>query len=176
MEVPVVAPARCELRSVIKFLHAKKIPPIEIHRQLEEVYGEKCMDVKNVRKWCREFSAGRLNVHDEERSGRPSHSDETVRKVEELVLEDRRLTLNELTEKLQEVCSRDSIHSILVNNLQYRKLSARWVPKMLTPEHKVKRVQCAQDFLASFEEEGEEFLDSIVTGDETWAWETCFLP
>ncbi|CAF4888914.1 unnamed protein product [Pieris macdunnoughi] len=169
MELPVVAPARCELRSVIKFLHAKKIPPIEIHRQLEEVYGEKCMDVKNVRKWCREFTAGRLNVHDEERSGRPSHSDETVRKVEELVLKDRRLTLNELAEKLQDVCSRDSIHSILVNNLQYRKLSARWVPKMLTPEHKVKRVQCAQDFLASFEEEGEEFLDSIVTGDETWA-------
>ncbi|KAL4131834.1 hypothetical protein QTP88_009083 [Uroleucon formosanum] len=120
MELPVVAPARCELRSVIKFLHAKKIPPIEIHRQLEEVYGEKCMDVKNVRKWCREFSAGRLNVHDEERSGRPSHSDETVRKVEELVLKDRRLTLNELAEKLQDVCSRDSIHSILVNNLQYR--------------------------------------------------------
>jgi NCAIR mutase (PurE)-related protein len=94
MEVPVVAPARCELRSVIKFLHAKKIPPTEIHRQLEEVYGEKYMDVKNVRKF-REFSTGRLSVHDEECSGRKSQSDETVRKVEELVLEDRRLTLNE---------------------------------------------------------------------------------
>lgn len=44
------------------------------------------MDVKNVRKWCREFSAGRLNVHHEEGRGRPSHSDETVQKVEELVL------------------------------------------------------------------------------------------
>jgi len=81
MELPVVAPARCELRSVIKFFHAKKIPPIEIHRQLEEVYGEKCIEVKNVRKWCREFSAGRLNFHDKERSGRPSHSYETVWKV-----------------------------------------------------------------------------------------------
>lgn len=172
MELLVVAPARRELRSVIKFLNAKKIPPIEIHRQLEEVYGEKCMDVKNARKWWREFSAGRLNVHND--GGRPSHSDETVRKVEELVLADRRLTLNELAEKLQEVCSRDSIHSILVNTLQYRKLSARWVPKMLTPEHKMKRVQCAQDFLASFEEEGKEFLDSIVTGDETWVASSDF--
>lgn len=169
MKVPIAAPAKCELRSVIKFLHAKKVVPIEIHRQLEEVYGPKCMDVKNVRKWCREFSAGRLNVHDEERSGRPSHTDETVRKVEELLLEDRRVTLDELAEKLQGVCSRDSIHSILINNLQYRKVSARWVPKMLTEEHKRKRIECAQQFVASFEDKGEEFLDSIVTGDETWA-------
>jgi hypothetical protein len=115
MKVPVVAPARCKLRSVIKILLVKKIPPIEIHRQLEEVYGEKCMNVNNVRKWGREFFAGCLSVYDEERSGRLSHSDETVRKVEELVLEDRRLTSNELAEKLQEVCSRDSIHSILVS-------------------------------------------------------------
>jgi hypothetical protein len=95
-------------------LHAKIISPIEIHHQSEEVYGEKCMDVKNVRKWGREFSVGRLSVHDMERSGKPSHTDETVQNVEELVLEDRRSTLNELAEKLQEVCSRNFIHSILV--------------------------------------------------------------
>lgn len=37
---------------------------------------------------------------------------------------------------------------------------------MLTAEHKVKRVQFVQKFLTSFEEEGKEFPDSIMTGDE----------
>jgi len=82
MELPLSAPARCEVRAVIRFLNAKGVKPIEIYRQLTEVYGESYMDVKNFRKWCREFTAGRTEIHDEERSGRPSISDETVAKVE----------------------------------------------------------------------------------------------
>ncbi|UYV80034.1 TPX1 [Cordylochernes scorpioides] len=50
MELPLSSPAKCELRSVIRFLNAKNNSPVEIHRQLVEVYGEKCMDIKNVRK------------------------------------------------------------------------------------------------------------------------------
>lgn len=73
----------------------------------------------------------------------------------------------ELAEKLQGVCNRDSTHTILANNLQYWKLLARRVSKMVTAEHKVKRVECARKFLTSFEEEGKEFLDSIIIGDET---------
>ncbi|UYV63100.1 hypothetical protein LAZ67_2003132 [Cordylochernes scorpioides] len=72
MELPLSSPAKCELRSVIRFLNAKNNSPVEIHRQLVEVYGEKCMDIKNVRKWCREFNEGQINVHDEQRSERPS--------------------------------------------------------------------------------------------------------
>ena len=30
------------------------------------------MNLQNVTKWCREFSEGRTDVHDEQRSGRPS--------------------------------------------------------------------------------------------------------
>ncbi|UYV74156.1 hypothetical protein LAZ67_11002263 [Cordylochernes scorpioides] len=72
------SPAKCELRSVIRFLNAKNNSPVEIHRQLVEVYGEKCMDIKNVWKWCREFNEGWINVHDEQRSGRPSLPESTV--------------------------------------------------------------------------------------------------
>ncbi|KAJ8953308.1 hypothetical protein NQ318_012102 [Aromia moschata] len=85
MELPLRSPARCELRSVIRFLNAKKVSPIDTHHQLVEVYGEKCMDVKNVRKWCHEFSEGRENVHDEQRSGRPSLPDSLTTQIEEMV-------------------------------------------------------------------------------------------
>ncbi|UYV72795.1 hypothetical protein LAZ67_10000753 [Cordylochernes scorpioides] len=45
---------------------------------------------------------------------------------------------------------------------------AIWVPKMLTEDHKRQRVEAAQKFLDCHETDGEEFMDSIVTGDETW--------
>jgi hypothetical protein len=41
---------------------------------------------------------------------------------------------------------------------------------MLTDDHKTKRMGSALKFLTRFAKEGVEFLDSIVTGDETWGF------
>ncbi|GFY41629.1 uncharacterized protein TNIN_296091 [Trichonephila inaurata madagascariensis] len=68
METPNPSPAACEVRSVIKFLNAQCIAPIEIHRQ---IYGPNTMRKEMVRRWCRQFPEGRQSVHDKERSGRP---------------------------------------------------------------------------------------------------------
>jgi hypothetical protein len=61
-----------EVCSVIRFLWAKHVSPVEIHRQLIEVYGDGVMSVQHVREWCREFKNGRTNIHDDDRTGRPS--------------------------------------------------------------------------------------------------------
>ena len=116
MELPLTAAARCELRSVIRFLCAKDTTPIEIYRQLCEVYGQQCMDIKNVRKWCREFKNGRTDVHDEQRAGRPSVSYETIAKVERVMLEDRRVTIWELCELIPDV-SKTTIDNTVVHTL-----------------------------------------------------------
>lgn len=167
MEPAITVTARCELRAVIRFLQAKKLEPIQIHRELSEVYGEKCISVQHVRKWCREFSAGRTDTHDEQRSGRPSISDDVVVKIERVLREDRRITLADLVLRVPEV-SEASVERIVTEKLGYRKLCARWVPHMLTEDHKRQRVECAQEFLEECAANKEEFLDSIVTGDETW--------
>ena len=39
---------------------------------------------------------------------------------------------------------------------------------MLTEEHKTKRTSSALSFLTRYSEQGYEFIDHIVTGDETW--------
>ncbi|UYV64397.1 hypothetical protein LAZ67_3000524 [Cordylochernes scorpioides] len=131
MELPLSSPAKCELRSVIRFLNAKNNSPVEIHRQLVEVYGEKCMDIKNVRKWCWEFNEGRISVHDEQRSGRPSLPESTVARIDEMVRANRRITLEEIEDGLNEDCSHFSVHKIVSETLGYRKVSARWVPRQL---------------------------------------------
>jgi hypothetical protein len=54
-----------EVRSVIRFLWAIKVPPVEIHCELVTVHGANVMTVQHVRKWCREFDNGQVNVMDE---------------------------------------------------------------------------------------------------------------
>ena len=71
MAAPIQSPAKCEVRSVIRFINVKAERPAEIHKQIVAVYGN-VMNRQNVTKWCREFSEGRTVVHDEQRNGRPS--------------------------------------------------------------------------------------------------------
>jgi hypothetical protein len=66
MAVLIQSPAKREVRSVIRFLNAKGDCPAEIHKQIVAVYGN-VMNRQNVTKWCREFSEGRTDVHDEQR-------------------------------------------------------------------------------------------------------------
>ncbi|GFS69768.1 hypothetical protein TNCV_3006571 [Trichonephila clavipes] len=44
----------------------------DIHRQITEVYGTEAMSDSKVREGVKKFKDGWTNVHDEERSGRPS--------------------------------------------------------------------------------------------------------
>ncbi|KAJ4431876.1 hypothetical protein ANN_20482 [Periplaneta americana] len=110
MDVPIPAPAACEVRSVIQFLNAQGIAPIEIDRQLCQVYGPNIMSKQMVRCWCRQFSAGRQNVHDEERSGRPTIiTDDLVELVWERIMENRRFTITELSSQFPQMSH--SMHS-----------------------------------------------------------------
>jgi hypothetical protein len=66
--------------------------------------------------------------------------------------------------------SKTTIHEAVTEKLGYRKLCARWVSKMLTDDHKTKRMGSALKFLTPYTQKGDEFLESIVTGDETWGF------
>jgi hypothetical protein len=60
-------PASCEIRAVIRFLHAKNMSAAEIHRELcAAVYVQNIMSEGTVRQWCRMFKDGRKNVDDKE--------------------------------------------------------------------------------------------------------------
>ncbi|UYV67486.1 hypothetical protein LAZ67_5000874 [Cordylochernes scorpioides] len=87
------------------------------------------------------------------------------------MLEDRRITVRKLCDLVPDV-SKTTIDKILREHLGYSKVCAIWVPKMLTEDHKRQRVDAAQKFLDCHKTDGEEFLDSIVTGDVTWVHHT----
>ena len=48
------------------------------------------------------------------------------------------------------------------------KVSARWVPRMLTDGQKRSRVDISRYLLSRYEHDPGDFIDRIVTQDETW--------
>ena len=72
--------------------------------------------------------------------------------------------------------SKTTMHEAVTENLGYRKLCARWVPKMLKNDHKMKRMVSAQKFLTRYSQERDEILDSIVTGDVPCDFTTLMKP
>ncbi|GFV26400.1 uncharacterized protein TNCV_5087131 [Trichonephila clavipes] len=169
MAAPIQNPAKCEVLSVIRFNHAKGQRPADIHKEIVSVYGN-IMSRQNVTKWCLHFSEGRTDVHDEQRTGWPSViSDALLQRTEEAIHANRRLRLKEMLQTIPEA-SMTTFYEVVVIKLGHRKLCARWVPKMLTEEHKKKRIGFELDFLTRYAEAGDEFLDPIVTSDETWVY------
>ncbi|GFX21274.1 histone-lysine N-methyltransferase SETMAR [Trichonephila clavipes] len=121
-----------------------------------------------VRRWVRQFNEGRSEVHDEERSGRPSLiTEKLVHAIDEKIKENRKFTISALAMEFPQI-SRSLMHEIVNDKLKFHQLCARWVPKILTESHKTKRIGCALEFLTRCHESGLDFLSQIVTGDETW--------
>ncbi|GFS77563.1 putative transposase [Trichonephila clavipes] len=118
---------------------------------------------------CRHFFEGRADVQDEQRTGRPSVISDALQRTEEAICANRHLKLKELHQIKPEV-SMTTLYEVVTVKLGYRKLCARWVPKMLTKEHKKKRMGFTLDFLTRYAEAGDEFLDHIKTGDERWVY------
>jgi len=68
----------------------------------------------------------RTDVHDAERSGRPSLiTDALKQKVNRIIRENRRFTISEVYEQCPEM-SRTVVYEIVTEHLQYHKICARW--------------------------------------------------
>jgi hypothetical protein len=82
MNTKIKKPFTREVRPAIGFLSAKTVRAAESNRQMVEVYADGAVKEGNTRKWCRLFKEGTTNLHDEERSGRPSGHGRFERKSE----------------------------------------------------------------------------------------------
>ena len=89
-----------------------------------------------------------------------------VKKIHKAVLDDRRLKVRELADTVG--ISKSAVHRILSENLDMRKLCARWVPRLLTLEQKQCRDDVSIECLAKFHSKKPEFLSRFITMDDTW--------
>ena len=87
--------------------------------------------------------------------------------VREKVLEDRRLTVQEIVAEVG--ISTGSVHSILTEDLNLRRVSAKFVLKLLTEQQKELRKEISEDML-NLANLDPEYIKTIIIGDETWVY------
>lgn len=146
----------------------KGLSPTLIHEDLHATYGSSAPSLATVKRWSREFKHGRLSLEDDPHLGRPvsARSQHNVDRVHDIVMKDRRLTLHYIAKEVG--IAESTVHRILTEDLGMTKVSARWVPRLLTPDQKRVRQRMSRDNLALFNSDPDGFMARFVTQDETW--------
>ena len=90
----------------------------------------------------------------------------TPKKLNKLVLTDRKLKLREIAEELK--ISGAHVFIILHERFSMRKMCSKWVPCLLTIDQKQQRVDDSERCLQLSQNSKTKFLRRYVTMDETW--------
>ncbi|KAJ4449751.1 hypothetical protein ANN_01155 [Periplaneta americana] len=105
--------------SVVQFLAAEGVSPIEIHRPMKKMYVDNCMLRARVYEWTKRYQQGRTSLED----GRPApwpvpHSHHGRKcSADSLIRVDRRCTIDKVTQNLN--ISHGSAYSKIHDRLKY---------------------------------------------------------
>jgi len=127
---------KIECRAVIKLFVKEGLTANEIHSKFIKVYGESSPSFSTIKKWAAEFKLGHTSLEDDPREGRPKSAltPEIIEQVHDMVLDDRRMKVREIAETTG--ISKERVGCILHEELDMKKLCARWVPRLLTADQK----------------------------------------
>ena len=104
--------------------------PKEIHAILTETLGEHAPSYANVKNWVAQFKR-EFSTCDAPRP-KTVTTPEIIDQIHELILEDRWVSAKSIAEQLG--ISRERVGSIILEDLDMRKPSAKWVPKCLNAD------------------------------------------
>ena len=87
--------------------------------------------------------------------------------MREIIRADRRLTIREVAEGVR--IAFGTCQKILTEDLRMRRVTAKYVPRLLTAEQKDDRVSVCTD-LRDRAQNDPNFMSSVITGDECWVY------
>lgn len=146
MSAPLAVCTKEEQRAVIWFLWSEGVKGAEIHCRLLAQYGDSTLPWSSVFEWIEKFKSGRTTVMQEEGAGCPSTSTmaDKIEQAQLMVLTNRRVTIDDVASTLN--ISHGSAYTIFHDELDFRKVCLRWVPRQLTEEHNSKDFRSANAY------------------------------
>jgi len=142
--------------------------PNEIHLKFIKVYGDSSPSFSTIKKWAAEFKRGRTSFEDDPREGRAKSATtpEIIEQVHDMVLDDRWVKVRKIAETIG--ISKERVGYILHEELDMRKLCARWVLRLLTADKKRTHMKISEQCLEHFNKNRTDFVHRFITMDETW--------
>jgi len=158
---------KIKYRAVIKFFLKEGLKPNEIHLKFIKVYGDFSPSFSTIKKWVPEFKRGRTRLEVDPREGCPKSATtpEIIEQVHDMLLDDRRMKVREIAETIG--ISKERVGS-MHEELDTKKLCARWVPRLLTADQKRTRIKISGQCLEGFNKNKTDFVHRFITMDETW--------
>jgi transposase len=157
-----------EYRAVIKFFLKEGVTPNYIHSKFIKVYGDSSPSFSTIKKLVAEFKRGRTSLEDDPPEGRPKSATtpEIIEQVHDMILDDRRMKVREIAVTIG--MSKERVGYILHEELDMKKLCARWVPRLLTADQKGTRMKSSAQCLVHFNKNKADFMRRFITRDKTW--------
>ena len=144
---------------------------MQVHtiQKIQQAFGDKAMGITDIKKWYNRIKQGQTSVESKPRSVRPSTSrkEEFFANFRRMVENDRHKSINDFVGEVG--ISTGSVHIILTEDLAMRRVSGKFVPKLLVEQQKQLRLKIAQD-LHDCANSDSDFMKTIITGHETWVY------
>ncbi len=139
--------SKADQRAEIRFCVKSGLTRRQTLEKLTAVHGANTLSKSQVNKWFAKFATGDDNIKDQPRNATPrTATPAKVQAIRASVVADWRSTLRSLA--AQHGVAPSTVHRVLHKSLDLKKRSAHWIPHLLTPDEKRRRIDCARRALA----------------------------
>jgi len=159
---------KIEYHAVIKFFVKEGLTPNEIHSKFIKVYGDSSPSFSKIKKWAAEFKRGRTSLEDDPCEGHPKSATtpEIIEQVHDMLLGDGRMKVREIAETIS--ISKERVGYILHEEVDVKKLCARWMPLLLTADQKRTCMKISEQCLERFNKNKTDFVHRFIIMNDTW--------
>ena len=127
------------------------------------------MNQASVFEWHKRFKEGRESVRDDERCGKSKtvRTPQLIGQIKNFMDKERCMSIETIRAQF-DICV-GSVHTIIREELKMRKICTKFVPRVLSEDHKERRCHDSREMVEQINSDPA-VLDALVTCDESWIY------
>ena len=151
----------------------RKNDATETYGILQTAFRPSCMNRASVFEWHKRFKEGRESVRDDERCVRSKEVNipELISQIKNFMDKDRPVSIKTISAHFG--VSVETVHTIIREELKMRKISAKFVLRVLREDQEERRCHHSREMVELINSHPA-VLDALVTCDESWIY--CYDP